>query len=96
MLRVFDPEAMTNAQALLSDYAARITYCANELEACTGADVLAVLTEWPQFADFDLAAAHAAMRSYQIIDCRNLLDAKQALALGFTYQAIGSALQRPA
>lgn len=96
VLRVFDPEAMTNAQALLSDYAARITYCANELEACTGADVLAVLTEWPQFADFDLAAAHAAMRSYQIIDCRNLLDAKQALALGFTYQAIGSALQRPA
>ncbi len=96
VLRVFDPEAMTNAQALLSDYAARITYCAHELDACTGADVLAVLTEWPQFAMLDLAAAHEAMHSHQIVDCRNLLDAQQAVALGFTYQAIGRALKRPA
>lgn len=88
-VRVFDPEAMGKAQELLQDYAARITYCVSELEACTGADVLAVLTEWPQFAALNLAEIAHVMRGTQIVDCRNLLDAKQAQELGLSYQAIG-------
>ena len=88
-VRVFDPEAMGKAQELLQDYAARITYCVSELEAGTGADVLAVLTEWPQFAALNLAEIAHVMRGTQIVDCRNLLDAKQAQELGLSYQAIG-------
>ena len=90
-VRVFDPEAMGNAQELLQDYATRVTYCAHELEACTGADVLAVLTEWPQFAQLDLATVAKTMRGCQIVDCRNLLNAAQAQAHGLSYHAIGRA-----
>lgn len=90
-VRVFDPEAMSNAQELLQDYAARVTYCANELEACAGADVLAVLTEWPQFADLDLGQVAQSLRGSQIVDCRNLLNAAQAQAHGLSYHAIGRA-----
>lgn len=92
VLRVYDPEAMGNAQELLQDYASRINYCSAALETCAEADVLAVLTEWPQFAQQDLAKVAAMMRGNAIVDCRNLLNAHAAQAAGLSYHAIGRAL----
>lgn len=90
-LRVFDPQAMDNAKLLLESYATRVTYCHSAEEVCQGADVLAVLTEWPQFRDLDLKAAAELMRQRHIVDCRNMLNADTARALGFTYRGIGIA-----
>ena len=88
-LRVFDPQAMENAKLILFPYGERIHYCASMNEVAEQSEVLAILTEWPEFKDFDLAQAALSMKAKVIVDCRNLLDSSQAKALGFTYQGIG-------
>ena len=85
-LRVFDPQAMDNAKAMLGD---AVEYANSMLHALTGADVLVILTEWPEFKSLDLAAAKKLMRSPNIVDLRNLLCLQEAEKLGFSYQCIG-------
>jgi len=58
-------------------------------EAVTGADVLAVLTEWPDFADADFERVAEVMASPTVIDARNLLDRDAVKELGFAYDGIG-------
>ena len=59
------------------------------LAAAKGADVLVVLTEWPEFAELDFAALAAAMSQRQIVDTRNLLNPTSVTHLGFTYRGTG-------
>jgi UDPglucose 6-dehydrogenase len=58
-------------------------------DACDGADVLVVLTEWDQFRWLDLNEVHGRLASPHIVDTRNLLDRAAALRAGFTYQGVG-------
>lgn len=58
-------------------------------EAVTGADVLAVLTEWPDFADADFERVAEVMASPTVVDARNLLDRDAVKELGFAYDGIG-------
>lgn len=88
-LRIFDPKAADNASALLRPYADRITFCKDPYDACTSADILAVLTEWKEFSALDLEAAAGLMRRKYIADLRNMLDRKKAEQSGFTYICIG-------
>ena len=57
--------------------------------ALNNADIMAILTECPEFKTLDLAMAAKLMRGKQIMDCRNLLDANVADKYGFSYQRIG-------
>ncbi len=41
-----------------------------------------VLTEWPEFAELDLAKVAAVMAQPAIVDTRNLLDPAEARAAG--------------
>ena len=59
------------------------------LDAVTGADVVVVLTEWPEFAEIDLAKAAEVMRSNHVVDCRNLLEPDAVKAAGLTYDGVG-------
>jgi UDPglucose 6-dehydrogenase len=54
-----------------------------------GADVVAILTEWNEFKSLDLSKAAQLVNNKVIVDCRNLIDAKQATKAGFVYQGIG-------
>ncbi len=45
-LQVHDPEAMTNVRAIYGD---KLHYAELPLDALTGADALAILTEWGEF-----------------------------------------------
>ncbi len=58
-------------------------------DAAKGAHVLAVLTEWPEFATLDLARVAGVMEQATVVDGRNLLDRVAAKDLGFTYDGIG-------
>lgn len=58
-------------------------------EACDGADVLLVLTEWDQFRWLDLSEVGQHMAGRAIIDARNLLDRASALRKGFDYYGVG-------
>ena len=85
-ITAYDPKAMETAKLLVGD---KITYAADMYEALKGADVLAILTEWGEFKELDLAKAAQLMKHKTIIDCRNLIDTEQAVKNGFRYQGIG-------
>ncbi len=55
-----------------------------------GADVIAVFTEWPDFAKVDLAALSATVRpGTTIVDTRNVLDPVLVREAGFEYDGVG-------
>ena len=85
-IKAFDPNAMPTAKNLLGD---KIHYAQDEYEALSGADVLAILTEWKQFGELDLTKVKNLMRTPTIIDLRNLLNPEEVRKLGFTYRGIG-------
>jgi UDPglucose 6-dehydrogenase len=62
---------------------------ADAIDAVTGADVVAVLTEWSEFVTIDLAKMTEVMRGNHLVDCRNLLDPTAVRAAGLTYDGVG-------
>ena len=83
-MSVFDPTVTIAPKGLDA-----ITVSASPLEACVGADVIAVLTEWDEFRWVSPAEAADAVRTKQIVDARNLLDRSEWRRAGFEYQGIG-------
>ena len=69
--------------------AGAITYAPDIYSAVSGADVLAILTEWDDFRALDLARVSELMRHKVIVDCRNLLNPDDAELHGFKYSCIG-------
>lgn len=80
----YDPKAIETTKAILGD---SITYTDNAISATKGADILAVLTEWQEFKEVPLSDLQ--MRNKRIIDLRNIIDPKAAIADGFSYKGIG-------
>jgi len=85
-VRTFDPEGMEQARAVLP---ANVTYCRDALDACAGADLLVVVTEWNEFRALEPARLAAVMRGNQVVDLRNLYEPAAMRAAGFRYQSIG-------
>ncbi len=81
---VFDPTVTVAPKGLDA-----ITVCSSPLEACAGADVIAVLTEWDDFRWVSPVEAAGAVSVKQIVDARNLLDRSEWRRAGFEYQGIG-------
>ncbi|MHB1133963.1 MAG: UDP-glucose dehydrogenase family protein [Chloroflexota bacterium] len=84
-VRVYDPVAMEAARRLLSD----VVYCASAYDVAAGCDALAVVTEWNEFKQLDLAAIHRLMRRPIVIDGRNIYDPARMRQLGFIYYGFG-------
>jgi UDPglucose 6-dehydrogenase len=60
------------------------------LDVADGADVIAVFTEWPDFAKIELAALAARSRpGVTIVDTRNLFDPGLVREAGFGYDGVG-------
>ena len=64
-------------------------YFKDAMECCTGADVLLILTDWPEVKNIDLKKLKAAMKCPVVIDGRNVLNPEAARAEGFTYHSVG-------
>jgi UDPglucose 6-dehydrogenase len=84
---VFDPEAMQNARRLYPT----LTYAPNVQAACTGADIVMVLTEWNQFATLQPDELAGLVRRRTIIDGRNCLDPVLWRQSGWEYFGVGRA-----
>ncbi|MBU8823767.1 UDP-glucose dehydrogenase family protein [Mycolicibacterium goodii] len=84
-VNVFDPQAMDNSRTLFPT----LNYTTSAFEACGGADVVLVLTEWEEFRSIDPAALKTTVRSAAVIDGRNCLDAAAWRAAGWYYRALG-------
>jgi UDPglucose 6-dehydrogenase len=84
-VNVFDPQAMDNSRALFPT----LNYATSAFEACEGADVVLVLTEWAEFRSIDPIALKRIVRCASVIDGRNCLDAAAWSAAGWAYRALG-------
>ena len=63
------------------------------LAALDGADAAVLVTEWPEFAELDWAAAAGRMARPLLVDGRNFLDASLLRNAGFEYEGIGRAVK---
>ena len=84
VIQAYDPTAKQT-------YAAYpwIHISASALEACDGADVLAVLTEWKEFAEVNPQEIGQRLKAKMVVDGRNVLDRDAWQAAGFTYKGVG-------
>jgi UDPglucose 6-dehydrogenase len=84
-VRAYDPIAENEARKLMVG----VEFADSALGALAGADACIIVTEWPEFAELDWAAAADVMNGRVVIDGRNFADTKAVLASGFAYEGIG-------
>jgi len=85
-----DSHALDNARADLGKDAQRVTFELDPYKAAAGAYAIAVLTEWPYFAELDYEAIHNSMvKPAFIFDGRNILNHRRLFEIGFNVYAIG-------
>lgn len=66
-----------------------IKISSSALEVCDGADVLAVLTEWKEFAEVNPQEIAQRLKAKMVVDGRNVLNRDAWQAAGFTYKGVG-------
>lgn len=59
------------------------------IDACAGADALAVLTEWEDFKWIEPSDVAGVMTGRHVVDGRNILDRSAWRKAGFSYEGIG-------
>jgi UDPglucose 6-dehydrogenase len=91
-VRAYDPVAEHEARKLIRG----IELKGSAAEAVEGADAVVLVTEWPEFAELDLAALAAGMRGRLLVDGRNFFDPDTARAAGLLYEGIGRGAARNA
>lgn len=87
-VRAFDPEAMEEASRIYGDRK-DLTLCQNPTETLSGADALAVVTEWNVFRSPDFDEVKGKLTDAVIFDGRNLYDPEALRKNGFQYYSIG-------
>jgi len=85
-----DPRALENARASLGALAENVVFEPDPIAAACGAHAIAILTEWPCFAELDYQAVYATMaKPAFLFDGRNLLDHRSLHHAGFNVYPIG-------
>ena len=85
IVRAYDPEGMEAAEAMMPD----VTYCKSPYEAATGADAVAIVTEWDIFRALDLKRLAAVMAGPVMVDLRNVYRPEDVRGAGFAYSSVG-------
>jgi UDPglucose 6-dehydrogenase len=85
-VHAYDPEA---GQAARTIFNGRITVHDKSYDALTGADALAVITEWNEFREPDFKKMRQLLKAPVVFDGRNIYAPDQMQALGFSYFSIG-------
>ena len=85
-VQAYDPEAMKVARGI---FGSKVTFAENSYAALTGADALALVTEWNEFREPDFGRMRKLMRQPVIFDGRNIYNPEQIRAQGFTYFSMG-------
>ncbi|MEH0929650.1 UDP-glucose dehydrogenase family protein [Micromonospora sp. CPCC 205558] len=82
---VYDPRAMGNARRAFP----HLTYATSPLDAARGADAVALLTDWQEFATLDPRVLGKEVKSRNVVDGRHLLNAGEWQGAGWQYFAPG-------
>jgi len=87
---ITDPQALDNARTDLEDVAGQVVFEPDPYAAAQDAHAIAILTEWPQFAELDYQAIYDKMTHPAFVfDCRNILDHDRLYEMGFNVYATG-------
>ena len=81
-----DPAAMHEAKRRLDG---KVTLAETSYDALTGADALAVVTDWNEYRHPDFERIKATLRRPILVDGRNLYSTAKMQQLGFRYYSIG-------
>jgi UDPglucose 6-dehydrogenase len=84
-VRAYDPEGMAQAKPLLT----QIEFAKDAYACVSGADAVALVTEWEQFRALDLKRIHSLMATPIFVDLRNVYRPDEMAAHGFTYTSVG-------
>ncbi len=87
IVRVYDPQAMDNARRVYPD----LHYASSVAEAASGAQVVALLTEWDHFREIDPVWLGELVAKKAIVDGRHALDQLAWREAGWDYKALGRA-----
>jgi UDPglucose 6-dehydrogenase len=87
-IRAYDPKAAEETHRIYGDRP-ELVLCDSAEEALTGADVLAVVTEWREFRSPDFSRIKRELKHPVIFDGRNIYNPEQMRDAGFAYFAIG-------
>lgn len=82
---IYDPKALDNSRRLFPT----LGYANSAREACEGADVTLVLTEWKEFLNLGPSDLESIVRGRRIIDGRNCLDRLKWRDAGWVYRGMG-------
>ena len=85
VVRAYDPTVAADWDGA----PAGVEIVGDPLDACNGADVLAVLTEWDEFRWLSPSEVGLQMENRAVVDARNCLDSSQWRRHGFDYRGIG-------
>jgi UDPglucose 6-dehydrogenase len=85
-LRAYDPTVAPGATE--SDLEG-VEIFSSLYDASSGAQVIAILTEWDEFRNVDFYKVGELMTAPAIVDARNLLDPIALRAMGFAYSGVG-------
>jgi UDPglucose 6-dehydrogenase len=83
-LVVTDPKAMENARRAHPD----VQFAVTADEAVADADLVLLLTDWPEFVALDPRALGRLVRSARIVDARNVLDGHRWRAAGWHFASL--------
>lgn len=87
-VKAYDPIAGKNALAMLGERES-FEICKSPYEVATDADLLAIITEWPEFKELDLSILRSVMKKPIVCDGRNLYLPETMKDAGFKYYSIG-------
>ncbi len=82
---VYDPQANARAAALCPV----LDYADSAVEAAAGADLVLVLTDWPEFSLLDPQTLAPVVRRRRLLDGRGALDPDRWRAAGWSYRSLG-------
>ncbi|MDQ3733577.1 MAG: UDP-glucose/GDP-mannose dehydrogenase family protein [Actinomycetota bacterium] len=82
---VHDPAALDRARRAHPE----LDYDADLLSACTGAELVLVLTDWPEFAGADSVSLASVVARPVVFDGRLVLDADKWRAAGWSVHTVG-------
>jgi UDPglucose 6-dehydrogenase len=86
-VRVYDPRAGANVRRTRP----QLHVASSTEDAVTGADLVLVLTDWPEFASLDPVGLSGLARTSKVIDGRLVLDPAKWRAAGWQVHALGRA-----
>jgi UDPglucose 6-dehydrogenase len=87
-VRAYDPIAMHEARRIYGTET-RVSFAVSPMDTLTGADALAIVTEWKEFRSPDFEAIKGALATPVIFDGRNLYEPALVRRHGVEYHAVG-------